>query len=190
MALVELGSVDATTLRWLRTQEHPAAYSLRAGESEVATLTWARPGGSLATARTAGASWTLKRAGFLQPTILVRQEGAAEPVARLSAHLTRHEIAIGQEPAYRLRHVSHLVPAWRLTTARGEEVLHVEPVAERRSLAAGAVVVPPSAVGPSTLLLVVLTWYFIVLSWFEDEAIEALAPFEGPDPPLARGSAD
>ena len=63
-------------------------------------------------------------------------------------------------------------------------------VAERRSLQAGAVVVSAPAGGPATLLLVVLTWYFVVLSWFEDEAIEALAPFEGPDPPLSRGTPD
>jgi hypothetical protein len=190
VALAPFASVDPSALRWLRTQETPAAFSLRAGDAEVATLTWERPGGSLATARSVETTWTLKRAGFLQPTILVRTGETAEPVARLSAHLARHEITVGQEPSYRLRHVSHLLPAWRLTTSRGEEVLHVEPVPERRSLQGGAVVVAPTGRSPSTLLLVILTWYFIVLSWFEDEAIEALAPYEGPDPPLARGRSD
>ena len=187
MALVSLASVDPSALRWVRLRESPAAFSLQAGDREVATLSWSRPGGSLATARTAESTWTMKRAGFLQPTVLVRREGTDEPIARLSAHLARHEIHIGREPAYRLRHVSHILPSWRLTTARGEEVLHVEPVPEKRSLEAGAVVVAPGVGGPWTLLLVVLTWYFVVLTWFEDEAIEALTPFEGPDPPLARG---
>jgi hypothetical protein len=187
VVLVPFASVDPSALRWIRTQETPAAFSLRAGDAELATLTWERPGGSLAAARSVDATWTLKRAGFLQPTILVRRGENPQPVARLSAHLARHEITVGDEPAYRLRHVSHLLPAWRLTTFRGEEVLHIEPVPERRSLQGGAVVVAPTAQGPSTLLLVILTWYFVVLSWFEDEAIEALAPYEGPDPPLARG---
>ena len=190
MALVPFASVDPSALRWIRTQESPVAFSLRAGDAEVATLTWDRPGGSLATARTMDTVWTLKRAGFLQPTVLVREGGSVEPIARLSAHLARHEITVGREPAYRLRHVSHLLPSWRLTTARGEEVLYIEPVPEHRSLQAGAVAVSSTTGRPSTLLLVVLTWYFIVLTWFEDEAIEALAPFEGPDPPLARGGAD
>ena len=189
MVPVPLSSVDRSTLRWIRTRESPAAFSLRAGEGEgeVATLSWDRAGGSLATAVTAEQTWTLKRAGFLQPTILVRTPGTPAPVARLTAHLARHEISVGEDPPYRLRHISHLVPAWRLTTGRGEEVLHIEPVPERRSLQGGAVVVSPTAPVPSTLLLVVLSWYFVVLSWFEDEAIEALAPYEGPDPPLARG---
>ena len=184
MALVPFSTVDPTALRWIRTREQPAAYVLRAGDSDVATLSWERPGGSLASATTAGTTWTLKRAGFLQPTVVVREAGHSEPVARLAAHLSRHEVVVGGGPPYRLRHVSHLLPSWRLTTARGEEVLHVEPVPEHRALEAGAVVVSSRAAGDTTLLLVVLTWYFVVLGWFEDEAIEALAPFEGPDPPL------
>lgn len=188
MPLAPFGSVDPSALRWIRTRESPAAFSLRAETMEVATLAWERPGGSLATARTAETTWSLKRAGFLQPTVLVRAGGGPGTIAQLSAHLARHEITVGGGPSFRLRHTSHLVPSWRLTTAQGDEVLHIEPVPEHRRLQAGAVVVTSSAAGASTLLLVVLTWYFVVLSWFEDEAIEALAPFEGPDPPLPRGS--
>jgi hypothetical protein len=188
VALVPISSVAPTVLRWVRIQESPASFSLRADDRELAVLTWSRPGGSLATAKTAAGVWTLKRAGFLQPTILVRAEGSTEPIARLSAHLARHEITVGGGPAYRLRHLSHLIPSWRLADASGQEVLHIEPVPEKRALEAGAVVVAPPAWGPTVVLLAVLTWYFVVLSWFEDEALEALAPYEGWDPPLARGS--
>ncbi len=190
MALAPFSSVDPSALRWIRTRESPASFSLRAEDREVAVLSWNRAGGSLATATTAGGVWTLKRAGFLQPTILVRSDAATDPVARLSAHLARHEITLGTGPAYRFRHTSHLLPSWRLTGPDGQEVLHIEPVPQKRALEAGAVVVAPSARGPAVLLLIVLTWYFVVLSWFEDEALEALAPYEGPDPPLARGRAD
>ncbi len=186
MALTALSAVDASALRWLKTAERPVAFSLRAGDAELAQLSWVRPGGSLATAKTADATWTLKRAGFLQPTILVRDPVDPQAVARLTAHLARHEVTLGSGATYRLRRVSHLIPAWRLTTDRGEEVLHVEPVPEGRALGAGAVVVSAPTT-PEVLLLLVLSWYFIVLSWFEDEAVETLAPFEGFDPPLARG---
>ena len=190
MALVPFSTVDATALRWNRTGETPTAFTLRAGDQEVATLTWEAAGGSTATARTEGATWTLSRAGFLAPTVVVRLADAPEPVARLSAHLARHEILITGTRPFRLRHVSHLVPAWRLTTDRGEEVLYVEPVPQHRALQGGAVTVSSDVGGPATLLLIVLTWYFVVVSWFEDEAIEALAPYEGPDPPIARGDPD
>jgi len=187
VALVPFASVDTSALRWIRTRDKPIAFSLRAGDAEVATLSWERVGGSLAVATAQHGSWTLKRAGFLQPTVLVRSAGSSEPVARLSAHLSRHEVNLAGGPSFRLRHVSHIVPSWRLSTDRGVEVLHVEPVAEHRQLAAGAVVVTPGSAGDATLLLVVLTWYFVVLSWFEDEAIEALTPLEGSYPPVARG---
>jgi len=190
VALVPFGSVDTSVLRWIRTAERPAGFTLGAGDAELATLTWEDTGGSSATARTAGTSWTFRRAGFLRPTILVHEPGRSEPIARVSARLARHEITIAGAPQFRLRHVSHVVPSWRVTTDRGQEVLHLEPVAEKRSLQAGAVIVSSTEAGPATLLLVVLSWYFVVLNWFEDETIEALAPYEGPDPPLERGSSD
>ncbi len=186
MALVPLASVDASALRWVRTRDRPGAFSLRAGDSEVATLRWERPGGSLATAEAAEGAWTLKRAGFLQPTVLVQPVGLAKVVARLSAHLSRHEITIDGGATYRLRHVSHLLPSWRLTNGQGEELFHLEPVAEKRTLSGGAVIGSRSPKDPVLALLLVLSWYFVVLTWLEDEAIDALAPFEGPDPPLAR----
>ena len=187
MALVPFSSVDVSALRWVRTRESPAAFSLKAEDQEIATLVWEKAEGSLATGTTAEATWTFKRAGFLQPTIVAREPGRDEPVARLTAHLSRHEIRIGPGPGFRLRHVSHLVPAWRLTNDRGDELLHVEPVAEGRSLQGGAVVASRPTAEPSLALLIAMTWYFVVLTWFEDEAIEVLAPFEGPDPPVARG---
>jgi hypothetical protein len=184
MSLAPISSVDPSALRWTRTGEKPAAYSLRAGDTEIATLSWDRPSGSLATGTTSDGAWRLKRAGFLQPTILVRRAADETIVARLSAHLARHEIAVSGGATYRLRHASHLLPAWTLTDGRGTEVFHLEPVAERHALSGGAVV--GSRVLPDLGLLLVLTWYFVVLSWLEDETIDALAPFQGPDPPLER----
>jgi hypothetical protein len=91
--------------------------------------------------------------------------------------------------SYRFHRVGFLVPAWQVTSRDGKEVLHVEPVREGRHLRGGAVVVAPEATDlPELLLLSVLSWYFIVLAWFEDEAVETLAPFEGPDAPSAFSS--
>lgn len=184
MALSPFASVDRTALRWLRTGERPAEFTLLSGDAPVATLAWKHRSGSMATATTAGAVWTMKRAGFLAPTIAVREEGKPVPVAQLLAHLRRHDIRIRNGPSYTLHHVSHLTPSWRVAAGTGEEVLHIEPVAEHGALRGGAVVVSSRADAPETLLLVLLSWYFVVLAWFEDELVEALAPFEGPDAPV------
>jgi len=185
MAISPLSAVDRTTLRWLRTRDHPDAFSLLSGEATVATLEWAQRGGSLATLRSATGEWTLKRGGFLNPHITVRF--GEKTLARLSVHFNHHQIDLASGRSYRFHRAGVLVPAWTVTRSAGEELLHLEPVREGRHLVAGAIVVSAAAADlPDLLLLVAISWYFIVLAWFEDEAVETLAPFEGPDSPAAR----
>lgn len=183
MALAPFSSVDRTALRWLRTDEKPTAFSLLSGDAPVATLAWNRQGGTLATCTTAEGSWTFKRAGFLAPMITARVPKEPRPVARLLAHLRSHDVQIRGAPPYRLQRVSHILPAWRVVSEDDKEVLHIEPVAEHSSLRGGAVVVSSRSDAAETLLLIALSWYFIVLAWFEDQLVEALVPFEGPDAP-------
>lgn len=187
MPLVPLSSLDRTALRWLRSRDRPDAFSLLSGDAMAATLEWQQRGGSLATMRSASGEWSLKRGGFLNPRITVRS-GEAE-VARLAVHLNYHQIDVLGGRSYRFHRAGVLVPAWQVTSRDGTEVLHVEPVREGRHLRAGAVVVAPESTDlPELLLLAVLSWYFIVLAWFEDEAIETLVPFEGPDAPASFSS--
>jgi len=184
MTLQPLSAVDRTNFRWLRTRERPAAFSLLSGDATVATLEWAAGDRSLATLQSVSEEWTLKRGGFLNPHITVRAHEKLR--ARLSVHLNHHQIDVAAGRSYRFHRAGLLVPAWKVTSASGGELLHVEPAREGRHLSAGAVVVAPDAAGlDDLLLLTVLSWYFIVLAWFEDEAVEALAPFEGPDAPVA-----
>jgi hypothetical protein len=182
MELASFAAVDRSALRWLRDREHPAAFSLLSGDSSVATLEWNAKGGSLATAKSVSDEWTLKRGGFLNPHVTVRSQNAL--VGRLSVHLNYHQIDVAGGRSYRFHRAGILLPAWEVTTPRGKEIFHVEPAREGRHLRAGAVVVAPEAKDlPDLLLLTVLAWYFIVLAWFEDEAVETLVPFEGPDAP-------
>ena len=186
MALVSFSAVDRSAMRWLRTSDKPLGFALSSGDATVASLQWKRHGGSLAAAETSGGIWTLKRGGFLNPHVTVRPEGSERVQARLSAHLNHHEIRLDTGTTYRFRRAGLLVPAWKVSTSEGVEVLHIEPVRQGRKLEGGAVLAPATAVDlPELLLLVVLGWYFIVLAWFEDEA---LLPLEGPEekPPAPR----
>jgi hypothetical protein len=187
MALVPFSSVDRSALRWLRDRAHPDAFSLLSGDATAATIEWVTRGASLATARTTSGDWTLKRGGFLNPHVTVRSGEVV--IARLSVHLNYHQIEVLGGRSYRFHRAGVLVPAWQVTGRDGKEVLHVEPAREGRHLTAGAVVVSSEAMNlPELLLLVVLSWYFIVLAWFEDEAVDSLAPFEGPDAPESLSS--
>lgn len=141
-------------------------------------MAWKGGTGSLTTARTAAGAWTLKRTGFLNPTVTVRAEGASSNVLRLSVHWQYHRIEVTGGRAYRFHRAGLLLPAWQVTTEEGREVLHVEPVREERKLVGGAVIAPTDATALAEFpLLVLVSWYFIVLAWFEDEA---LVPLEGP----------
>jgi len=177
MDLSPLSAVDRSAMRWLRTKDHPDGFALLSGDLAVATVEWAAKGGSLATARTASDSWTLKRGGFLNPHITARS--GEELRGRLSVHLNYHQIDVLGGRTYRFHRAGILVPAWKVSSVDGQEVLHLEPVREGRHLSAGAVVVDPNARdNPDLLLLAVISWCFIVLAWFEDEAV---VPFEGPE---------
>ena len=179
MALNSFASVDRSTLRWLRSRENPVEFTLSAGDSPVARMRWSQLGGSLATAETDQGSWTLKRGGFLNPHITVRKSGAGENLARLTVHLSYHAVELAEGISYRFHRAGLLVPAWKITTDAGREVLHIEPVREGRKLVGGAVIAAPTALNlPELLLLGVIGWYFIVLAWFEDEALVSL---EGPE---------
>lgn len=180
MALSPLASLDRSALRWLRTRDHPDAFSLLSGEATVATLEWQERGESLAVARSASDEWVLKRGGFLNPHVTVRS--GTTVVARLSVHLNYHQIDLSGGRSYRFHRAGVLVPAWQVTSWQGKEILHVEPAREGRHLTAGAVVVSPDARDlPDLLLLTVLSWYFIVLIWFEDETVDTVVPSEWPD---------
>jgi hypothetical protein len=183
MGLQSFASVDATSLRWLRRSESPLAFDLLAGDQALASLRWRARNGTLVTVETALGTWTVKRVGFLNPRVTVRPEGGAVDLARLSVHWNYHQIEVVGGPAYRFHRAGVLVPAWKVTDASGREVLHIEPVREGRKLVGGAVIAPAASSRlPEFPLLVVLSWYFIVLAWFEDEAI---VPLEGPDAPSA-----
>ncbi len=183
MVLIGFDSVDDTSLRWLRQNEKPVQFDLLAGDATLATLTWEGGSGSLAIARTAQGTWTLKRVGFLTPRVSVRAEGAAADVARLSVHFNYHRIEMTRGPAYRFHRAGILLPAWQVARENGSEILHIEPVREGRTLVGGAVIASAAAAHlPDLPLLAILSWYFIVLAWFEDEAI---VPLEGPDAPTS-----
>jgi hypothetical protein len=179
MPFASFDAVDATSLRWLRRGDHPLDFALLAGDSPVAELVWKGSSGSLATATTASAAWTLKRIGFLDPGVTVRAEGTKGNVARLAAHWKSHRIDFEAGGSFRFHRAGLLVPAWQVADSQGAEVLHVEPVREGRKLVGGALVASAAATHRSEFpVLVALSWYFIVLAWFEDEA---LVPLEGSD---------
>jgi len=167
---------------------------LYSGDQAVAEVTWATAKGSRARAMIAEGSWTLKRAGFLLPHLTLRVEGASNDAAQITVHadiradLARSEITAGRfgdnyhrvdfvsGAKFRFSRTGVQTPAWKVRTDAGVEVAHIEPLREGRKLTSAAVIVSPEgSAHPELLAVLVFTWYFIVLAWFEDEI---LAPLE------------
>ena len=189
MDLAPFASVDRSSLGWRRTSERPLGFTLVSGDRPVAVLRWPSAGTGGVEVETADGRWTLARKGFLAPRVTLKAAGSATPLAQLAGHLHRHLVTTADGATYWLQRAGMLIPAWTLSEGTGGEVAHVEPVPEGRRLSAGAVVVAKGRDGTANLLaLLVLAWYFVTLVWFEDETVEALAPFEGPDAPVGLGN--
>ncbi|MHB1435177.1 MAG: hypothetical protein ACYCPN_04245 [Thermoplasmata archaeon] len=180
MEFLNLIDADRATLRWIRTGDRPFTSELRSERGILATLRWAKDEGSLAHAEGANFHWTLKRTGFLDPRVSVRVEGAPDPIARLRAQGLHHLIRTRQG-AYRFGRSGLLVPAWEVGGSNGGWALHLEPGRTGRKLEGAILETGSSRVEPDELvLLATLAWYFVVLAWFEDEAIgEWTDHFEG-----------
>lgn len=164
-------SVDLTALRWVRSTVERHEFLLQSGDVAVARLDFARSVGSLARAATSNDEWSLKRGGFLHPHVSIRRADGTD-IARMEAHLGGGTLRVVGGASYGFRRAGLLVPAWQVLDAEGRPVVHVEPVIERRHLAGGLVQVDPTvAMSPDLPALLVVSWYFIVLAWFEDETI-------------------
>ncbi len=177
MDLAPFSDVDLSTLRWARVHGPVHTFQLTAGDFAIANLAWEKPHGSLAVAETAAGRWSLKRAGFLHAHLTVRREGSSKDVARLVPALRDHRIELSGGQAFDLKRASMLVPAWTVLDARtGAELVHIEPVREGRRLEGGIYEVEPAArTLPALPAVLILSWYFVVLAWFEDETVSEWA---------------
>lgn len=169
--LVELPPASEP-LRWVRGPGEPLAFELLHDDGVVARLQWRKPHGSLASAQTVRKTWSLKRSGFLNPVVSVRD--GERPVARLTVHLHESRLELGGGRVFALRRAGLLVPAWHVLAPDATKLFDIEPVRDGRRLEGALVTAGPTPVGgDERALLIVLAWYFIVLAWVEDEALQA-----------------
>lgn len=173
MELTPFADVDLSTLRWTPLDGAPHAFQLLAGDARIATLTWDQPHGSRATAETTQGMLSLKRVGYLHPHLTVRRKFSDKDLARLVTAWRDHRIELSGGAAFDLKRGSILVPAWTVSDATtGIELIHIEPVRTGRRLEGGIYEVDPPGVALAALpILLVLSWYFVVLAWFEDETV-------------------
>jgi hypothetical protein len=59
----------SSNLQWIHPDPTKRHFELKDEGDTVATLTWEKPTGSIAIARSSGGAWSLKRLGFLNPRV-------------------------------------------------------------------------------------------------------------------------
>jgi hypothetical protein len=152
-----------TRLSWIHPHEERREYLLRSNGDELGRLLWDKEQGSLATAQTAGASWTFKRIGFFQPHISARGAGSEGEFARFElgaggggvVHLADGHIFRWNSNLWRSE--------WAWVNAAG-----VHGIRFRRDFSMdkreGTVEIVPDALPQRDVpLLVLLGWYIIIL---------------------------
>jgi hypothetical protein len=169
----KLSDADLDDLRWTRAGE-PHTYQLISGADTVATLHWERPVETHAAAEAEGIHWTLKRSGFVSPTVSVLDLSTGKDLALLHVHLSNSILQVAGGATYRWARTGFWIPAWEFQDPAGRELVDFDPVREGARLDGGLLEVTPAGrADPNLLLLLVLGWYFIVQSWIEDEAVAA-----------------
>ena len=173
VAMKTLSDTDLGSLRWTRADE-PHTFQLVSGTETVATLHWDRPAETHASAEAEGIHWTLKRSGFLSPTVPVQDARDGKQLALLHVHLSNSLLQVAGGATYRWTRTGFWIPAWEFQDPAGRELVDFEPVREGTRLDGGLLEVTTAGrADANLLLLLVLGWYFIVQSWFEDEAVAA-----------------
>jgi hypothetical protein len=81
-----LTDANLKSLKW--EQSGKLASRLVADGQTIATLSWAKSWGSLATGESAEGEWTFKRIGFLRPRVTVRETGSDADLAVFSISWT------------------------------------------------------------------------------------------------------
>lgn len=149
-------------LVWVQPARLKQEFDLKADDEVVGTLHWNRA--SLATAETAGQSWTFKREGFWHPRITVRLPGSDDNIATFQpgwAGGGTLDLAWGPQVRFAAANFWH--SQWDWIHAQGQPLVHFK---SHHGLlkVEGQVEIEPGGIElPDLPLLVVLGWYLLVL---------------------------
>jgi len=159
------------SLAWKQSPAQPRHYELRAGEDTVAELEFLKTFGTLAHGRTAEQSWTFKRTGFLSPVATARVEGSGQEAAVFHPDFsgTHGQIRLSGGDIFEFR----LAGVWSrqalLVDNSRREVFRIHLKGDAALGAAVEVRLPET---PEITLLLLMTWYVLVLQ-MQEEALRA-----------------
>lgn len=160
-------------LEWRQPAVFERYFELRSGGVLAGTLRFVKMFGSLAEGEAAGMRFTFKRSGFFSPRASARVAGTETDIAVFEPNWggSRGLIRLAGGELLEFRAVSFFGSEWALRTPQNEELLRYSAKGILRQ-GASVQVAPAMRQRQDLALLLLLTWYILVL-YMEDESSAA-----------------
>ncbi|MDP1831435.1 MAG: hypothetical protein Q8K67_05205 [Geothrix sp.] len=165
-----ISNTTASSLEWKDPVAGGPRYELWAGEDLLAALSFGSPCRTLATVETVEGHWTLQQAGFLRPTVHLREEDSDLDLAVFHPGLLGHgQLQFTNGVTFHWRHEGLGSAVWSFRGDGGEVLitLKLEPDLETgpgpHRIQAEVEVTPAGHFSPRVPLLAALGWYLILL---------------------------
>ncbi len=156
--------LDPGELEWVQPEAFRRFYQLTRDGRVMATLEFEKLGGSLATGQYGQSAWTMKRAGFLAPRVIVRQAGSAQDLAIFTPIWNGSGwLVFGSGRRYQLRSKNFWATEWAFEAEDGTPALVLNGPSGFLQHGGHAIVTEFGASLPEAPLLVLLIWYLCVL---------------------------
>lgn len=161
----------AGPLVWKQDAARQRHYELRAGQDRTAELGFLKTFGTLARGASVDGAWTFKRTGFLSPIVTARREGENEDCAQYHPNFgaSQGQLRLSTGETFEFRMAGVWTRSAILVDNGRREVFRIHLKGE---FSAGAAVELRQPDTPALDLLLLLTWYVLVLQ-MQDEALRA-----------------
>jgi hypothetical protein len=157
-----LTDANLKSLKWEQTGK--LASRLVADGQTIATLSWAKSWGSLATGESAEGEWTFKRIGFLRPRVTVRETGSDADLAVFSISWTGDgTVVFSDVEIFQFKRSGFWHPEWSMSDSKGARQLLLRPDVGWKKKKADVEIDRSAISNKRTTLLAILGWYVIIL---------------------------
>jgi hypothetical protein len=164
-------------LQWHQESAFGRTYHLKAGDSVMAELAFPKMLGTLAEARTAGSAWTFKRRGAFTAVIGARRLGEELEIATYQPNWSSSKglLKLENGEEFHLKSANFWASEWALATVDGQEMLRYH---NQGFLKHGALleVSERAKQHPQLQLLVLLTWYILVMYQMDSTTAVTVMP--------------
>lgn len=174
-------NTTASSLEWRDPVAGEPRYELWAGEDLLAALTFGPTCPTLATVETVEGRWTLQQAGFLRPSVLLREEATDLDLAVFHPGLLgRGHLRFSNGVTFHWCHEGLGSAAWSFRGDGGEVLitLKLEPTRESgpgpHRIQAEVEVSPAGQFSPRVPLLAALGWYLILMKHHEQAVADPI----------------